>query len=242
MISGVGFEEATFCRMNQNYLASAIGLLLACAVGAVAAQAAGPAADYQIHPEYTSTSPDGATTVEQYARISADGDYTWQFWARRQDKLTLLKPEQPDYAAGFRFTSDSQWLVRMQKTGAGYASLYLYHLGRQGFVAATAKPLSDLAWAYFKRRPEFRKIRKPDFHIEAGLVKGTDDNYRSLGQDWPDSRYLVISLSGEVSPNSRHGQLRSVRGWRCRYDLQKGTFDVPPDFAENNAKAIAPER
>jgi hypothetical protein len=45
-----------------------------------------------------------------------------------------------------------------------------------------------------------------------------------------------------VSPNSRHGQLRSVRGWRCRYDLQKGTFDVPPDFAENNAKAIAPER
>lgn len=105
--------------MNQNYLASAIGLLLACAVGAVAAQAAGPAADYKINPEYTSTSPDGATTVEQYARISADGDYTWQFWARRQDKLTLLKPEQPDYAAGFRFTSDSRWLVRMQKTGAG---------------------------------------------------------------------------------------------------------------------------
>ena len=225
-----------------NVQSSSIGLLIACAVGAVEAQAAGPAADYKISPEHTSTSPDGATTIEQYARISADGDYAWQFWARHQDKLTLLKPEQPDYAAGFRFTSDSQWLVRMQKTGAGYASLYLYHLGPQGFVAATAKPLSDLAWAYFKRRPESRKIRKPDFHIEAGLVKGTDDNYRSLGQDWPDSRYLVISLSGEVSPNSRHGQLRSVRGWRCRYDLQKGTFDVPPDFAENNAKAIAPER
>ena len=92
------------------------------------------------------------------------------------------------------------------------------------------------------RRPESRKIRKPDFHIEADLVKGTDDNYRSLGQDWPDSRYLVIALSGEVSPNKRHGQLRSVRGWRCRYDLQKGTFDVPPDFAGDNAKAIAPER
>jgi hypothetical protein len=92
------------------------------------------------------------------------------------------------------------------------------------------------------RRPESRKIRNPDFHIEADLVKGTDDNYRSLGQDWPDSRYLVIALSGEVSPNNHHGQLRSVRGWRCRYDLQKGTFDVPPDFARDNAKAIAPER
>jgi hypothetical protein len=165
-------EKSVFSRMNRKYLASSIGLLLACAVGAMAAQAAGPAADYKIDPKRTSTSPDGATTIEQYARISADGDYAWQFWARHQDKLTLLKPEQPDYAAGFRFTSDSQWLVRMQKTGAGYASLYLYHLGPQGFVAATAKPLSDLAWAYFKRRPESRKIRKPDFHIEAGLVKG----------------------------------------------------------------------
>ena len=39
--------------------------------------------------------------------------------------------------------------------------MYLYHLDPQGFVAATAKPLSDLAWAYFKHRPESRKIRKP---------------------------------------------------------------------------------
>ena len=120
--------------------------------------------------------------------------------------------------------------------------MYLYHLDPQGFVAATAKPLSDLAWAYFKHRPESRKIRKPISISKRVLVKGTDDNYRSLGQDWPDSRYLVISLTGEVSPNSRHGQFRSVRGWHCRYDLQKGMFDVPPDFAENNAKAIAPER
>lgn len=109
----------------------------------------------------------------------------------------------------------------------------------QGFVAATRKPLSDLAWAYFKSRPDSRKIRRPNFHIEADLVKGVDDNYRWMGETWPDSRYLVISLSGEVSPTARHGQLRSLRGWRCRYDLQKGRFDVPPSFADNNAKAIA---
>ena len=225
--------------MNLTYSASPIGLFFACAIGTMAAQAAGPTADYTIKPEHTATSPDGTTTIEQYARIDADGDYTWQFWARRQDKLTLLEPEQPDYAAGFRFTNDSQWLVRMQKTGAGYASLYLYHLSPQGFVAATRKPLSDLAWAYFKSLPDSRKIRRPNFHIEADLVKGVDDNYRWMGETWPDSRYLVISLSGEVSPTGRHGQLRSLRGWRCRYDLQKGTFDVPPSFAKNNAKAIA---
>ncbi len=227
--------------MNRNYWESSVGLSLACAVGAAAAQTMGPPADYKISPDYTSTSPDGTTTIEQYAKIGADGSYTWQFWARRKDKLTMLKPEQPDYAAGFRFTNDSRWFVRMQKTGSGEGSLYLYKLGPEGFDAATRKPLGDLAWAYFNSRPDFRKIRKPDFHIEADLVKGTDDNYRSISVNWPDSRYLVISLSGEVSPNRRHGQIRVLRGWRCRYDLQNGRFDVPPEFAQNNAKAMAPD-
>jgi uncharacterized protein len=205
------------------------------------ARTVGPTADYKIDPEHTSTSPDGTTTIEQYAMIGADGDYTWQFWARHRDKLTMLEPEQPDYAAGFRFTNDSQWLVRMQKTGSGSADLYLYRQDPQGFVAATPKPLSDLAWAYFESLPDSRKIGMPDYHIETNLVKGADENYRWMGVKWPDSRYLVISLSGQAPPNDQHGRIQSLRGWRCRYDLQNGTFDVPPGFAENNAKAIAPD-
>jgi hypothetical protein len=42
----------------------------------------------------------------------------------------------------------------MQKTGSGESTLYLYRLGPRGFVPATKKPLGDLAWAYFKSRPE----------------------------------------------------------------------------------------
>jgi hypothetical protein len=90
--------------MKRNCLASAPGLFLAFAISAGAAEPAGPPTDYKIDPEYTSTSPDGATIVEQYAKTDADGNYTWQFWARRGDKLTLLKPEQQDYAAGQRFS------------------------------------------------------------------------------------------------------------------------------------------
>jgi len=228
--------------MKRRLLAPSIAVYLAWAVGAAGAQTAGPTADYTLHPEQTTRSPDGTTTIEQYAKTDADGDYSWQFWARQGDKLTMLPPEQPDYAAGFRFTNDSQWIVRLQKTGASEASLYLYRRSPDGFVAATPKPLGDLAMAYFKSRPDFRKIKRPDFHITADLVKGTEENYRWMGENWPDSRYLVISLSGDVSPNGRHGQIRSVRGWRCRYDLQQGKFDVPADFSANNAKAIAAER
>ena len=234
-----GREKPTSPRMNWKYPAALIGLLLACTIGTMV-QAAGPSADYEINSDYTVKSPDDTTTVEQYDKTAADGDLTWQFWARRPDSLSMLQPEQPDYAAGFRFTTDSRWLVRMQKTGSGEAGLYLYKLGPQGFVAATAKPFSDLAWNYFKSLPNSRKIRKPDFHIDADLVKGIDDNYHQMGENWPDSRYLIITLSGDVLPISQHGQISSLRGWHCRYDLQTGRFDVPPDFAENNAKAIAP--
>lgn len=228
--------------MSRNHLPFAIALLFAAALGAATAQTAGPPEGYKLDPEFTSTSPDGATTIEQYAKNDPTNGYSWQFWIRRADKLTLLDPEPADYPAGFRFTNDSRWLARTQKTGSGEASLYLYRLAPEGFVAATAKPLGDLAWAYFYSVPDARKVMKPDFHISAGLVKGLDDNYRSLGEHWPDNRYLVITLWGEVEPNLRHGQILAVRGWRCRYDLEKGTFDVPASFARNNAKAIAAKR
>lgn len=226
--------------MRFSHLAASIGLVLTCSLEMASAQSSGPTAGFKIDPKYTSISPDGKTTVEQYFRTNADGYHTWQFWARSSNALTLLKPEQPYYSADFTFTHDSHWLIREQKAGSGADTLYLYRLDSKGFVAATAKPFGELAWAYF-RGLDSRKARKPDFHMEAGLLKETDHDYPSAGKSWPDSRYLVISLSGEVLPNDHHGQLPSLLDWRCRYDLQKGTFDIPPDFLEHDAEAIAPD-
>ena len=226
--------------MRWTYAASLIGLFLACAAGAAAAQPAGPPADYKIDTQYTATSPDGATTIEQYAKDDPDNGYSWQFWVKRDGAQSLLEPEPANYPAGFRFTNNSQWLVRMQTTGAGYADLYLYRLGPSGFVAATTKPLGDLAWNYYYSRPESKKIARPNLHIAANLLKGVDDNYKWLGESWPDSRYIVVTLSGELDSNAHHGQISEVHGWRARYDLQTGKFDVPADFAANNKQALVP--
>jgi hypothetical protein len=173
----------------------------------MAAQAVGPTADYKIKPEHNSTSPDGTTTVEQYAKIDADGDYTWQFWARHQDKLTLLKPEQADYAAGFRFTNDSQWLVRMQKTGSGESTLYLYRLGPQGFVPATKKPLGDLAWAYFKSRGE-RSLRR--------ALNEYVDHYHAERNHQGKGNVLLFPRDRNVHPE-RPVQCRERLGGLLRY-------------------------
>ena len=224
-----------------------IGLLVACSVGvcsaaAAAAPPAAPPAGYQIEEKYTRKSPDGATTIEQYFNKDTD-DWTWQFWVRRQDAFKLLDPEPADYPADFIFTNDLKWIVRVQKIGSGTATLHLYRLTPQGYSRASKKPLGDLAWDYLKTRPDWRKLVKaPEYHESVYLLEGLEENYRGHGVDWPANRYLLIGLSGDADVRGRKPmQTGVVHGWRCRYDLESGKFDVPVLFSENNAKAIVPE-
>ena len=226
---------------------SLLGLLVGCAIGvcsigAATAQPAGPAAGYEIREEYTRKSPDGTVAVEQYLNKETD-DWKFQFWVRREGTLALLDPETSEYPAGFVFTSDLKWIVRGQKTGSGEATLYLYRLAPQGYVRATKTPLGDLAWAYMKTRPDWRKIVKaPEYHESAYLLKGLEENYREFGADWPANRYVLIGLSGQADVKGRkRSQTGVVNGWHCRYDLQTGKFDVPAVFSANNAKALVPE-
>jgi hypothetical protein len=226
--------------------ASWIGLLVACSIGvcsgAAAAPPAAPPAGYAIEEKYTQKSPDGAIAIEQYRNADTD-DWTWQFWVRRQGAFTLLDPEPADYPADFIFTNDLKWIVRMQKIGSGTSTLHLYRLTPQGYLPASKKPLGDLAWGYLKTRPDWRKLVKaPEYHDSAYLLTPREENDGRLGVDWPANRYLVIALSGDADVRGRKPMQTSVvRGWRCRYDLQTGKFDVPALFSDDNAKAVVPE-
>jgi hypothetical protein len=208
------------------------------AAGSPALSASGPPPGFTLVEDanLAFASPDGTTRLEQYKNETGD-DWKWRVFARRGEQMTELEPEQ-GYPAGFRFTSDSQWLVRMQKTGSGEQDLYLYHVENGALASATRRPISDLAWAYFYSRPDGRKFGKLDFHITANLVKGTEQAYRWLGVSWPDNRYLVIALSGERDRHPKNTVAKGLGDWRCRYDLKTGTFDVPAVFARENAQAL----
>ena len=215
-------------------------LALALALAAAPARAAsGPPPDYILtdNADLAFTSPDGATKLEQYMKDGGDFDVKWQVWARHGDQMTELKPEQ-GYGAGFRWTPDSQWLVRMQKTGSGEQDLYLYHVEKGAFGSATKRPLSDLAWAYFYSRPETKRFARLDFHISANLVKGAEEAYRWLNVTWPDNSYLVISLAGEYDKHPKNVAVKGLADWKCRYDLKTGKFETPAMFAKENAEAL----
>jgi hypothetical protein len=131
----------------------------------------------------------------------------------------------------------------VQKIGSGTSTLHLYRLTPQGYSRASKKPLGDLAWDYLKTRPDWRKLVKaPEYHDSAYLLDGLEENYRGHGVDWPANRYVLIALSADADVRGRKPmQTRVVHGWRCRYDLQTGKFDVPALFSGNNAKAVVPE-
>ena len=231
-------------RLRETWIA----LLLALATVAPAG-ADGPRAGFKLDPEATVfTSPDQKVRVEQYSKNRKDGGLLFQFWTFDRDHRHpfLLNPGEDDdlagYAAGFRFSPDSQWLVRMQKLGAGYQTLFLYRRKGYRFSPATTKPLGDLAWDYFFSTPASKGMRRDPKdpyaldHAFVGLVKGMEENYAWMGEHWPDSRYVVISLSFDMLGEDKPGPW--IEGWHCVYDLKTGAFSVPPDFAENNANAV----
>jgi hypothetical protein len=229
-------------RLRETWIA----LWLALAVVAPAS-ADGPQAGFKLNEKYTEASPDRQMQVEQYAKEGKDGDLLYQFWTFDSDHRHpfLLNPGEGDdlagYAAGFRFSPDSQWLVRMQKLGAGSQTLFLYRRKGYQFPPATTKPLGNLAWDYFFTTPASKgmhrdpKDRYALDHAFVGLVKGMEENYAWMGEHWPDGRYIVISLSFDMQGEDKPGPW--IEGWHCVYDLKTGAFSVPPDFAENNAKA-----
>ena len=121
---------------------------------------------------------------------------------------------------------------------ASFATLLLYKRDGDRFVSATRKPLGELAWDYFFTQPAAKGMpTEPDElnHKRADLLKGMEENYAWLGQKWPDSRYVVITLSFDIQGNDKPTPW--IDGWRCVYDTRTGNFSVPAAFAEHNAQA-----
>src|SRR5260370_41995189 len=146
-------------RSSERWILLLLGITVA-----TPARAEGPGAGFKLRAEDASISPNRALRVEQYSKDMKDEGFLYQFWTFDRDHrhAFLLNPGEgidlAGYPAGFRFSPDSQWLVRMQKLGAGYQTLFLYRRNGYEFSSATPKPLGDLAWDYFFALPCATKL------------------------------------------------------------------------------------
>ncbi len=223
-----------------------IGLVVLLAIAAAPARAEGPTSDMKRLQDKDDTfkSPDNTLLIEQYSKGGGTVAFSYEFWLfdkNHKNAFLLNRDEDKDlagYPAGFRFSPNSQWLVRMQGTGAGFATLLLYKRDGNRFVAATRKTARRSRLDYFFTQPASRGMpTEPDElnHKRADLLKGMEENYAWLGQNWPDSRYVVITLSFDIQGNDRPTPW--IDGWRCVYDTQTGKFSVPSAFSQHNALA-----
>ena len=107
---------------TTGYLLSAL-VLLGVVTTAVPARAEGPGPDFKRTDRgETFTSPDGQVRLEQYYKDMGDAGYLHHFWTfddKHQQASLLNGGETTDlagYPAGFRFSANSQWLVRDRKS------------------------------------------------------------------------------------------------------------------------------
>jgi hypothetical protein len=230
--------------MVSGWTRGIAALWLVALASAAPARADGPEPGMKLLADRTTQSPDHMLGIEQYSKDQGDDGFTYQFWVFDKDRknASLLNGGEDrdlaSYPAAFRFSPNSQWLVRMQGTGAGYSTLLLYKREGNRYVSATKKPLGDLAWDYFFTQPASKgmpKERDDLNHRRADLLKGMEENYAWLGQQWPESRYVAITLSFDIQGADRPTPW--IEGWRCIYDTQTGKFSAPPVFAGHNAQS-----
>jgi hypothetical protein len=171
-----------------------------------------PGAGFKRHAEDTFISPDKKVRVEQYSKDLKDWRALYQFWTFDRDRRHgfLLNPGEDDdvagYAAGFRFSPDSQWLVRMQKLGAGYQTLFLYRRNGYQFSPATTKPLGDLAWDFFFPTPESKGMHrnpKDPYSLRRGHFRCLPTSRTTTRK--PSSISASMSFTG-VRAGSRHSK------------------------------------
>lgn len=62
--------------------------------------------------------------------------------------------------------------------------------------------------------------------ISMAAPKGMEENYAWLGQHWPDSRYVVISLSFDMQGDEEKAPW--IEGWHCVYDTKMEHFRSLP--------------
>jgi len=122
-------------------LLSALLLLGFATMAPAGAASPGPEFKLQTDSDDIFTSPDGQIRVEQYGADKGDEGFLFQFWTfdSTRQHASLLNPgegvDRAGYRAGFRFSADSQWLVRSQKTGAGFRICFC-----TGGTAMTSRP------------------------------------------------------------------------------------------------------
>ena len=195
------------------------------------ASADGPGPEFERLPDadHMFTSPDGQIRVEQYSKDMDDDDSVYQFWTfdEKHQIASLLNRDEDHrsagYAAGFRFSREQPVAGADAEAGRRLSHAVSVPAERLSIFTGDAKA----AWATWPgiissatptskrmhRKPRGSRFARSRF---AGhLVKGMEENYAWMGKHWPDSRYVVLSLSfdsqGEDKP------LPWIEDWRCVY-------------------------
>ena len=152
----------------------------------------------------TFTSPDGQVIIEQYSKDKGEYDHVYEFWAfdAKHEHGVLLNPGEDldvaGYPAGFRFSPNSQWVVRMQKIGSGTQTMFLYRRNGpifRGDAEAAGRHGLGLFLQPANLPQDPSQIRRTAIRSTTPRSIWSRESTTTMprrARKWPDSRYLVL--------------------------------------------------
>ena len=207
----------------------------------------------------TFTSPDGQIVIEQYWKDKSEYDRVYaQFIGPSTPSIehgVLLNPGEgldvAGYPAGFRFSSNSRWVVRMQKIGSGTHTLFLYRRNGTDFVGRRAKTAGRDGLGLLLQPADIAedpsKIRGPPFD-QSRPDQSAARRPRQLRLGGQEMARQPLPRAESVVRRAGRGQeaLPWVEDWQVVFDTKTGqVLDPTTDLAKNNAETInypAPKR
>jgi hypothetical protein len=96
------------------------------------------------------TAPQGTYSITQHYAGSWMATLHFQD-ASRSEALLAADPDRYPWPALYYISPNDEWIFRVQKTGSGENTAFLYHVERNGRVWRMAQRLDDLAFAWLAR-------------------------------------------------------------------------------------------
>jgi len=189
-----------------------------------------PSSSFVLAPKCTFTAKSNSFSIKQY--YDRNERLGWQIWVCPKQGAAYQLPEYDpldssyDDPAAWSLSPDEHWLARTQRTGSGTSILLLYHHTNDSrFTPAGGNRFGDVVYHFYAKHSGLTK--------EQQLI----DHSRFEFYRWEDSRFLIISLSGE---STLFQPMWVTDKWLVAYDLKRKSLFLTDSLIEKNIGRIYP--
>jgi hypothetical protein len=102
--------------------------------------------------DLVTTSPKGTFKIIQ--KYSEKEGFSESLHFNDRDQPDVILEGEIDWAGNYYISPDDRWILRIQKTGSGDNTSYIYFIEKNGSLWRLEQPLVDMGFEFLRRQPK----------------------------------------------------------------------------------------